>query len=221
MHTKRIAVGYGKGKRWVSVPNPGPHEKSRSIPLLLVIRDMLGYADNSREAKKIINEGMVQVDKKARRDPKYGVGLMDVVEFPKIKKYFRVMPGKKGLTLKEINETESKIKLCRITGKSRVKKGLIQIALHDGGTIITDKSDYRVNDTLVLELPERKIKDSISFGKGCVALVYKGRHSGESGKITELILGTATRKSVTSLENLQTLTNYSFIVGSDKPLIKI
>jgi small subunit ribosomal protein S4e len=221
MHTKRIAVGYGKENKWVTTPNPGAHTRKESIPLILVVRDILGYADTSREAKKIIHDGLVSVDKKVRRDHKYGVGLMDVIEIPAISKHYRMIPGKKGLEMKEIDEKDSGIKPCRIIGKTKIKGGKIQLIFHDGGALLVDKDEYKTNDTIVIKLPERKMSEAIRFEKGNLALIYKGRHRGMSGKIKDVILATATRKSVTTLDDMQTLTEYSFIIGSDKPVIKI
>ena len=221
MHTKRIAVGYGKENKWVSTPNPGAHPRNESIPLILVIRDILGYADTSKEAKKIIHDGLVTVDKKTRRDHKYGIGLMDVIEIPTLSKHYRLIPGKKGLELKEIDEKDAGIKPCRIIGKTKIKGGKIQLILHDGGALLTEKDEYKTNDTIVIALPQRKMSDAIRFEKGNLALIYKGRHKGRSGKIKDIIPATATRKSVTTLEDMQTLTEYSFIIGSDKPVIKI
>jgi small subunit ribosomal protein S4e len=221
MHTKRIAIGYGKENKWVSTPNPGAHTRKESTPLILVVRDILGYADTSREAKKIIHDGLVSVDKKVRRDHKYGVGLMDVIEIPLISKHYRMVPGKKGLEMKEIDEKDSNIKPCRVIGKTVVKGGKIQLVLHDGGALLVDKNEYKTNDTVVIKLPERKMSEAIRFEKGNLALIYKGRHKGMSGKIKDIIPATATRKSVTTLEDMQTLTEYSFIIGSDKPVIKI
>lgn len=221
MHTKRISVGYGKGKKWVTTPSPGPHKTDESIPLLLVVRDMLGYADNSREAKKIIQNGLVMVDKKVRKNHKFSVGLMDIIDMPKIDKHYRVLPQPKGLKLEEINAEESKIKLCKITGKRTVKGGKTQLSFHDGTTIQVDGGDYNTDDTIVLKLPEREIQESIKFNKDNVALIVKGRHSGASGKITDTVEGTATRNSITTIGDMQTLTEYSFVIGADKPMITV
>lgn len=221
MHTKRIASGHGKGKKWVTTPNPGPHRRGQSIPLLSVVRDVLGYADTSREAKRIIHDGLILVDKKVRKDPKFGVGLMDVVELPKLKKYFRAIPDKKGFSLKEIDVNGSRVKLYKIVDKTLVKKGITQLILHDGSSILSEKGDYTTKDTLVIELPGRKINDTLKFEKGSTALVVRGRHSGKAGRIKDILKGTATRKSITVLEDLQTLTDYLFIIGREKPVIKI
>ena len=219
MHTKRISSGYGKEHKWVVTPKPGAHKKKDSIPLLLIIRDILKFADNSREAKKIIFNGMVVVDKKVRADTKYGAGLMDTLEIPKIKKYFRVLPGKKGLYLKEINEDESGIKLLKIMNKSVYKNGNIQLNLHDGSNIRLDKNKYSTNDTLIVKLPEREIQDTIEFKKGNLAMVVSGRHSGDISEINDVLKGTTTRRSLTTIGKLQTLTDYIFVIGKDKTLI--
>jgi len=228
MHTKRIAVGYGKKDKWIVTPNPGPHPKDRSIPLLLIVRDILKYADTAREGKAIIHKGLISVDKKVRKDPKFGVGLMDIVEIPKLKKCYRVLPNKKGfrnLKLKEINPKESNLKLCKILNKRIIDKETMQLNLHDGSNILIKKEDsdkFKTKDTIVLELPKKNIKKVLNFKKGNTAIITKGRHSGELGKISEITESTQTRKSITKINGIQTLTDYVFIVGDEKkPIITI
>ncbi len=220
MHTKRIAAGYGKRPKWVVTPR-GPHEKANSIPVMLLLRDLLGYADNAREAKRILNEGLVLVDKKVCKDPKYAVGLMDVIEIPKTNEYFRVLPAKKGYYLKSINKAEAAIKPCKIVDKTIVDGGKVQVNLHDGKNLIVDKGVYKTRDTLILEIPAGKIKEHISFDLGCDAIISKGRHRGVSGKIKEISRGTMIQKSITQLDDLQTLTDYIFVIGKDKALIEV
>lgn len=220
-HTKRIAAGYGKKHKWVTTPNPGKHKKEDSIPLMLVVRDILGYADTSREVKKIIHNGLILVDKKPRKDPKYGVGLMDVIDIPKANRHFRVIPGKKGLNLKEIDEKESKIKLCEILNKRVVSKDKIQLNLHDSSNIIISNGKYNPRDTIVLDLYDRKIMDVIKFEKDNIGMIVHGRHIGNTGKIDEIIEGTTTRKSLTRIGEIQTLTDYIFVIGREESLISL
>ena len=59
-----------KENKWTVKPAAGPHAIEDSLSLLVVIRDILGLADNSREAKRIINTGKVLVDGRARKDYK-------------------------------------------------------------------------------------------------------------------------------------------------------
>ena len=62
-HQKRVAAPKNwrvsrKSNKWVVNPRPGPHSKDSSIPLLLVVRDLLKLADNTREVKIILNKGI-------------------------------------------------------------------------------------------------------------------------------------------------------------------
>ncbi|MEM1555119.1 MAG: S4 domain-containing protein, partial [Desulfurococcaceae archaeon] len=73
-----------KKYKWVVKPSPGPHAISRCLPLLIIVRDILKYAETSREARKLISEGHFLVDGRVRRNYKYPVGVMDVIS---IKEY--------------------------------------------------------------------------------------------------------------------------------------
>jgi small subunit ribosomal protein S4e len=84
-----------KENKWTTKPNAGPHAIEESLPLLLIVRDILGVADNAREAKRIINNGEILVDGRARKDYKFPVGFMDVIEIPKTENIYRVLPDEK------------------------------------------------------------------------------------------------------------------------------
>lgn len=219
MHLKRIASGQGKQPRFITVPNPGAHPKRESIPLLALVRDRLGHADTAREARRVIRDGHITVNGKVRREPKYAVGLMDIIEIPALKKFFRILPSKKGLYPKEIDDKEAGTRLCKIVNKSIMPKGKIQLNLHDGTNILLDKDKYKGKDTLMIDIKSGKIKDSIEFKDGNTALVVHGRHSGEVGRIDEILPGTMKRDSLTRLGELQTLTRYLFVIGKDKASI--
>jgi small subunit ribosomal protein S4e len=218
MHTKRIAIGGVKGIKWVATPR-GPHKKTQSKPLVSIIKE-LGYADKGTEARKIIIWGMVEVDGVKRKDKNFGAGLMDIISLPKIKKHYRVVSEKNGLVIKDISEKESKIKVCKVIGKKLQPQGKSQITFHDGYVLITDKK-IKVDDSVVFDLPERKIKEIIPYQVGVKAIVVNGRHTGHHGEIKEIIEGSAQRKSQTKVGDTQTLTEYIFVIGKDKPVIEL
>ncbi|PKP54296.1 MAG: 30S ribosomal protein S4e [Candidatus Altiarchaeales archaeon HGW-Altiarchaeales-3] len=227
-HTKRIAVGMGKKPVWLTTPAPGTHPEEKSITLLSLLRDKLQYAKDANEAKKIIYGGMLLVDGKIRTDYKFGVGIMDIISIPGADKHFRVMPGKKGvLIIKEIPADEAKIKLLKIINKSIIPGGLVQLNLHDGTNIVVSKEGdenpvaYNTKDTLLVDLKDKKIISVIEFNIGNTGLVIRGRHSGEIGKIEEILKGTISRKSLTTIGELQTLTDYVFMIGENESLISL
>jgi small subunit ribosomal protein S4e len=214
-----------KVRKWTVSPRPGPHKKFESIPLQIIVRDILKLVDTGKEAKTIINRGEILVDGKPRKDHAYPVGLFDVVAIPSLKQFYRVVPHAGGLKLTKISEKESNSKICKIIGKTIVKKGKIQLNLHDGKNILVDKDEYRTGDSLLVELPNLKIVKRVPLEKGNVGIVVKGKNSGKLGKVKGLIA--ASVKCPTKIiceigdKDTEILKDQLFIVGEDKPLITV
>jgi small subunit ribosomal protein S4e len=214
-----------KTRKWVVSPSPGPHKKSECFPLLLIVRDILKLAENAKDAKKIINKGEIFVDNKARKDYAFPVGLFDVVSIPRLKKFYRVVPSLNGLKIFEISEEESKLKICRIEGKRVIKGGKIQLNLHDGRNLLTEKNGFSVGDSLLLEIPSQKILSHIKLEKDCLGVITKGKNSGKIGKVLEIIPGKALSKPkiICEVDNekAEVLKEHFFPLGKEKILISI
>jgi small subunit ribosomal protein S4e len=192
MHLKRYSIPKywkmeKKAYKFVIAPRPGPHAKFECIPLLVVLRDVLKICGDAKKGSLVIKKGEILVDKRARKDPNYPVGFMDVVEIPGIHKYYRVMVNKGGLFLEEIKHEEAAKKLCRVQGKRKIRGGATQINLHDGRNILIDKDDYKPNDSVLIELPSQKILQHFRFEKNSPATIMSGRNMGANGKIKEIL----------------------------------
>lgn len=227
-HLKRMAApGYWpisvKERKWVARPRPGPHPKERSIPAIVIIREVLGYAANKREAKIILNQGNFIVDGKTVKDPRYPVGLMDTISFPLIKKYYRVVASKRVLSLIEIPEDEATKKLVKIIGKRTVKKGKIQLNLHDGRNILIPVDnpkekpdiDYRVGDSLLISLPGQEILAHIPEKSGNRAVIVGGSHISQQATLLE-IKKKIMKPDISVLVDkakFETLRKYVFMIG--------
>jgi small subunit ribosomal protein S4e len=192
MHIKRYTMpGFWplekKANKFVVTPVPGPHPKRFGIPLRIVLRDVLGFAETASEAKQILNSGGVMIDKAVVRDEKRPVGLMDVLEFPAAKKQFRVVADEKGLALAKAEAKDAGSKLCRINGKNALKGGNFQLTLHDGRSIMVGKEKkYKPGDSVLIELPAQKILKHYEMKAGAPAMVVSGKNIGASGKIKEI-----------------------------------
>ena len=116
-------------------PSPGPHSAKYSLPLGIILRDVLKYTQTLREAKKLLNNKTVLVDGKRKKDHRLALGLFDVLSFPDLKENWRVIYDLKGrIILNKIKAEESKLKPCKIINKTRLSKN-IQLNLHDGKNI--------------------------------------------------------------------------------------
>ncbi|MCE4599723.1 MAG: 30S ribosomal protein S4e [Desulfurococcales archaeon] len=224
-----------KEYKWTVKPRPGPHPMEYSLPLLLIVRDVLGYASTGREARKLIAEGHFKVDGRVRKDYKYPVGFMDVLEVVDTGEVYRFIPYPvKFFKLHEIPRDEALLKPVRIEDKTTVKGGHIQLNLHDGRNILVRVKDprnpvedvYKTMGTLLITLPEQEIKDYIPLEEGNIAIISGGRNVGRVGKIMNIQRGWGRRRSIVTLEDpsgnlFQTSLEYIFVIGRDKPIITL
>ena len=220
---------------WAVKPRPGPHAREASLPLSVLLREALGYAKNIRESQIILAQNRVIVDGKIRRDHKYPTGLMDVVELPDANMSYRIVPAAgKGLTALRIPKDEAKAKLCRIEGKTTLRKGQVQLNMHDGRNLVLPVQDprnpkedvYRTRDTLRISIPAQKILSHLKFAEGAYAVVTSGRNVGRHGRIIKIEPSTAARTATALIEDpsgdrFETIADYLFVVGEEKPIIKI
>ena len=229
-HLKRLVASKHfpiprKTRTFTISPSPGPHPKTDCIPLGIILKNILKFAETSKEAKKILSSGEILVDGRQRRSHKYPVGVMDIIEMPKIKKYFRVVAKEGKLKLVETDAAKAKMKVCKINNKTIVKKGKIQLNLHDGRNILTDNKDYKAGDTVMISIPDQKIEGHFKLEKGALVLITGGKYVGTVGKIVDLITmrGIETNKAVVESEGTQyrTLKDYVFVIGKDKPAIAL
>lgn len=235
-HMKRLAApGHLQIKRKVRPftirANPGPHAIHEGIPLGVVVRDMLQLTSTLGETRRVIAQGQVKVDGRVRKDYKYPVGLMDVIEIAATKTHVRVVPDSQHLLqLFKIPKKELNLKPCKITGKSTVTKGNIQLHLHDGRTILLQVKDpkvkpkekYRPGDMLLIKLPGQSIQGHIPLKEGITAVITGGDHKGNVGKLikidSENRLGTI---KTSGDQTILTAIRYVFPLGEDTPLISI
>lgn len=204
-----------KKNKFIVRPSPGPHPLAFSLPLGLVIRDFLQYARTMREVKKMLNHQPVLVDGQRRKDPRFPLGLFDVLSFPSLPEDFRLLLDSKGrIAVKKINPSQSRLKPCRIEGKTSLSQGL-QLNLHDGKNLLVDRQfPGRVGDTVLLTLPDQKIKEIFELKKGAFVFLTRGKRSGCSGLLQEIKKDQAVYQS--KGKNIETLKRYLFVLGDEK-----
>ena len=208
-------------RKFITRPDPGPHKLRFGLPLNYILRDILRYSDTSKEGRKILLNKEIQIDGIVRKNFRFIVGLFDTIRIEKSKKYFRLLLNKKGkLDLIEIEEEESKFKPCKIIGKQILKKGTTQINLYDGKNQILDKDDYNVGDTVIVNLPDSKIKKHLKLEKGAVVFFTGGKHIGYTGEVEDIRKDKIIYKSDDG-DSVETLKKHAFVIGTGKSEITI
>ncbi|MBI4894538.1 MAG: 30S ribosomal protein S4e [Candidatus Aenigmarchaeota archaeon] len=214
-----------KENKWVVAPRAGPHKKFESVPLQVLLRDVLKIDDKGKDIRTIIKKGEIVVDGRKRKDHAYPVGLFDIVSIPALDKNYRAVPSKNTMSFIEIPKSEAKVKICRIQDKTIIAGGKVQLNLHDGKNVIVDKDEYKTGDSLLMEVPSLKIVEHIKLEKGAVGMVSRGKDSGSIGKVKEIIV-TATKDPTKLIYEKgegedETLKDRFFVIGKSKPLITV
>src|SRR3989344_643010 len=191
-HLKRLATPKTwpierKQTKWISRPTPGPHPLERCITLNFLLKDMLHYAQTTREVKNILNKEKVLIDNKPRKNPKFPVGLLDSITIKDTNEHFRIFYTKKGkFMLHKIKKEEASLKLRKIQNKTMVKKKKVQLNFYDGTNKLVAKDTYKVSDTLVFTLTKNEIQDHLKFEKGAIVYITEGKQIGTLGVIDSI-----------------------------------
>lgn len=227
-HMKRLASPRAwsipkKVHVWAVKPSPGPHPMEKSVPLLMIVRDMLGYCDTAREGRRIIGGRNILIDGKIVTDYKMPVGFMDVLSIPKSKENFRALLDTRGkIRPIRISKDRAKWKLARIENITTIKRGRTQLNLHDGRNILVDKGKYKGGDVLKIELPSQKILDYYPLAKGNVAMIIGGKHSGQIAIIEDYKIIRSPKPNIVEFkEGFSTIKDHVFVVGKKSPEITV
>ncbi|NHJ87391.1 MAG: 30S ribosomal protein S4e [Asgard group archaeon] len=232
-HQKRISsprnwVIPRKKHKFVYKADPGPHGALDSMPLGILLRDVLKEVETSRELRYILNRKLVSVDGRVVKNLKFPVGLMDVISISEINKSFRILPHELHVMMPyEIKKASSDVKACQIKNKTTIKGGIVQLNLHDGRNILLPKEEgieqkYRTRDTVIIKLPSQEIVEHYPFEEGKYAIITQGRNVGKHGTIKNFQWRFGPRASTVTIttdkgEEVQTTPEYIFVIGDKGP----
>jgi small subunit ribosomal protein S4e len=160
---------------------------SKGVPILVVLRDYLGIAQNRREVKKAIHKKDLMVSNKLVADEKKPVELFDTITIIPSKKNYRLVLTENGkYTVEEIADKESKSKVSKIIGKKSITGKKTQVNLLDGRNYLSDVK-CNVNDSVIVDLEKNTISKVLPVKEKAEVLVIGGKHAGAKAKITKVI----------------------------------
>jgi small subunit ribosomal protein S4e len=241
-HLKRLASPRvwsipKKSHVYATKQSPGPHPIEKSVPLLIMIRDVLGYCDTAREGRRIIGDRNILIDGRIVTDHKLPIGFMDVISLPKSKENFRALLDSRGkIRPIRISKDRAAWKLVKIRNITTISKGKTQLNFHDGRNILVEKGKYKTGDVLKIDLPSQnktgdvlkidlpsqKIMDYYPLEKGNVAMIIGGKHAGQIATIENYKKIRGPKPNVIEFsEGFSTIKDLVFVVGKTKPEITV
>ena len=225
-HQKRLSVPKSwpverKTDTFTAKAGAGPHGED-GVPLVIVLRDVLGYVDTATEATYAVNSGGVLVNGDSVDDRNRPIGMFDILAFPERDEFYRVFPDEGGrLGLTPIDEADAGSKLGKIIGKTTVSGGRTQLNLHDGANLVVEDEGYSGNDSIVLDNETNEVVAHFVYEEGALVTAVDGQHAGEIGEVDEIVVTPGSgRNSVTvSTDNGGFETVEEYVVTIDENFV--
>ncbi|KAI5162981.1 small subunit ribosomal protein S4e [Nematocida ausubeli] len=168
-------------------PRCGPHKLRECLPLCLIVRRKLSFAQNTKEVLHILNDRLVKVDGKIRKDPKYPAGIMDVISFDKIHENYRLLYNvNQKFCLQPITKEEAKFKICKVLAKRLEGRSILTLHTNDGRTIKYADPSINIGDSVKFNLETGEVMESFPLKVGNTAYAFRGKNLGCVGIIREV-----------------------------------
>lgn len=219
-HLKRIVAPktwpiLRKTTKFVSRPKPNGQKMELTLPVVVVMREMLGLVETAQQAKRILRTQPVTVNGKRVYDTDSAIGFMDVLSVGG--KSYRIMINQNNnLTVAPAKDSEL-FTIQKVVGKTQVK-GKTQVNCASGRNLILAKDDYKVGDSISLGM-DGKVAAHFAFENGAAVLLTGGSHIGKVGTI-ESVEGNVI-KIKTGEETVQTAKTHAYVIGKGKPAITL
>jgi small subunit ribosomal protein S4e len=190
-HQKRLSVPNSwpverKEQTFTVKADAGPHGEA-GVPLLILLRDVLGYVDSKKEARYALGQDSVLVNGTAVNDEERPIGMFDILAFAEREEFYRVFPDEGGrLSLTPIDADAAGSRLGKVVGKQQVPGGETQLTLHDGATLLTDDESITRNDSIVISNDDNSVVAHFPYEEGALVTAVDGEHAGEIGEIEQI-----------------------------------
>lgn len=178
---------------YVVKQNPGRHNLKKSVALSIIL-SKLNLAATRFESNKIIKSGQVNVNGKIIKEPKYPVGLNDLVGVGS--DHYIVGINERG-QIKIDKKEKGTVQVFKVVSKFKEKGNQLMLRLHDG-TLVKGKNDIKVYDSVVLS--SGKISKVIKLDSGAKCEVIDGVHVGVLGTVKEITAGNMHKERSVTVE---------------------
>lgn len=182
------------------------------VPILIILREMTKLAQTRREVQKIIHSKQVLANEKIVKDDKNNMLLFDTLNIIPLKKFYRLELSENGkFYLNEIKENEANKKIAKVVNKKILKGKKVQLNLSDGRNFLSDIK-CNMNDSVLINLKEKKIEKCIPLKEKSKVIVFSGKHLGKSGELVQLNLKEKMAKIKTKEKEINILINQLMVV---------
>ena len=214
-----------KNINFITKPKAGSHKLGYVVPVVVLLRDVLGYAKTLKEAKLIVYTGDVLVNGKKINDVKYPCGIFDTFEIKESKEKFTILFNELG-KVKLVPAKDDLIYL-KVSGKTLLPGKKFQINFMNGFNIVVDDKTakgFKVNDTIVYDYIKKKVMQTLALKEGNFVYIFDGKFKGQFGEIKSLTVYHGLSRDIALLDikkkEHSTAKDYCFVIGTSATDLK-
>ncbi len=210
-----------KNITFVTKPNAGSHKLKYVTPVVVILREVLGYAQTSKDAKYIVHNKEVLVNGKKVTDVKFAVGMFDIFELSETKEKFVVIFDEVG-RLKLVPTKDSTITL-KVASKTILKSGKFQLNMMNGYNILVDEKTFKkvsVQDSVVYDFAKKAVKKTLELKEGSQVYLFDGKFKGCFATVKGFTLYNGLANDLVTLEiegnEASTAKAYCYVIENTK-----
>ncbi|MFB6228235.1 MAG: 30S ribosomal protein S4e [Halobacteriales archaeon] len=223
-HQKRLSAPTSwpvgrKTETFTVKADAGPHGED-GVPLLILLRDVLGYVDSRKEAQYALDQDSVLINGTVASDVTRPIGMFDILAFEERAENYRVFPDEGGrLALTPIDADAAGSKLGKITEKRLVPGGDTQLTMHDGETLLVAEDAYTPGDSLVIGNEDGSVIAHFPYEEGALVTAVDGQHAGEIGTVTSIEVTPGSGSNAVTVETgegaFETIEEYVVVIDEN------
>ena len=104
-------------------------------------------------------------------------------------------------------------------GKTTIKGAKTQVHLHDGRNLLFNENpEYKTGDSLVISLPDQKVKSYHKFEEGSIAYLTGGNHIGELATVRGQDIKRSSKANEVQFDDFGTISDYVFIISDESDI---
>lgn len=177
-----------KNISFIKRPSPGSHKREYSVSMLILLKDILEYVENLKEARYAIKNTEVLVNGKKVDSVKLSVGLFDVIEFKSINEKYVVLFDTFGKI--KLIKSKDETFVSKVISKSIMPGKKFQVNLFNGNNLLVDEKEFtkiKVNDSVEFDFKKGKISQVLPLKESSFIYIFDGKYVGRIGEIKEFV----------------------------------
>jgi len=210
-----------KNITFVAKPNSGSHKLKYVTSVVVLLRDVLGYAKISKGVRHAINHEEILINGKKVTDIKTPVGMFDVFEIKKTNEKYVLIFDEVG-KIKLVATKDDTINL-KISKKTILPGKKLQLNFMNGFNILVDAKTFKsasVQDTIIYDFVKKKVMKVLALAEKAQVYLFDGKFKGRFATVNSFVSYNGLTKDIVEVvigkEKHTTAKDYCYVIEDIK-----